>query len=79
MEAILKTVLKALLITVLASFSVQPAAAADKETFDIATFTAPPGWERLALPDLLTFRTPTTQKGAAQIFSNRGQTTISDF
>lgn len=46
----------------------QPAAAADKETFDIATFTAPPGWERLALPDLLSFRTPVNQKGAAQIF-----------
>lgn len=68
MEAILKTVLNVLLIPVLASFCVQFAAAADKETFDIATFTAPPGWERLALPDLLSFRTPSARNGAAQIF-----------
>lgn len=65
---ILKTVLNALLLPVLASFCVQPAAAAGKETFDIATFTAPPGWERVALPGLLSFRTPSSQKGAAQIF-----------
>lgn len=64
----MKTVLNALLLPVLAGFCVQPAAAADKETFDIATFTAPPGWERVALQGLVSFRTPTSQNGAAQIF-----------
>ncbi len=64
----MKTVLNALLLPVLASFCFQPAAAAGKETFDIATFTAPPGWERVALPGLLSFRTPSNQYGAAQIF-----------
>ncbi len=64
----MKTVLNALLFPVLASFCVQPAAAAGKETFDIATFTAPPGWERVALPGLLSFRAPSAQTGAVQIF-----------
>jgi hypothetical protein len=68
MQGILKTVLSALLLPVLAGFCVLPAAAAGPETFDIATFRAPPGWERVALPGLLSFRTPSARQGAAQIF-----------
>ncbi len=66
-ETLLKRFLNALLLSVLGCLWVQSAAAA-KETFDIATFTAPPGWERVALPQLLSFRTASGQKGAAQIY-----------
>lgn len=39
-----------------------------KETFDIATFVPPPGWERIASPGLLSYRTPASQRESAQIY-----------
>lgn len=64
----MKTNLNVLLLPILAHAFIVPADAAGRETFDIATFTPPPGWERVVSPGLLSFRTPASQKEPTQIF-----------
>lgn len=67
-SATVKSILNALLFPMLAGFCVVPADAAGRETFDTATFTAPPGWERVAIQGMVSFRTPASPQGFAQIF-----------
>lgn len=61
------TIPKALWLPVLASAFFLSTAAVGKDTFDIATFVPPPGWERIESPGMLSFRTPASQKESAQI------------
>ncbi|HEX4985072.1 MAG TPA: hypothetical protein VFV71_03260 [Burkholderiales bacterium] len=69
-----KTLFNALLLPILAG-SCLASVAAGRETFDSATFTAPPGWERVSRPGVASFRAP---QGTTQIFVYPGQAAPGD-
>ncbi len=60
--------MKSLLFGAASLLALLPLQAAEVDRFDIATFRAPAGWERAAAPGMLSFRSPQTARGAAQIF-----------
>jgi hypothetical protein len=66
--------MRSLLPCVICFLVLTPLQAAEADRFDIATFRAPPGWARDASPGMLSFRSPQSAKGFAQIFlfSSRG-------
>ncbi|HKE96435.1 MAG TPA: hypothetical protein VKB34_19155, partial [Povalibacter sp.] len=55
-------------IVSIGAFACAPAAFAQRQSFDLATFTPPTGWERIESPGLLTYRAARPQGDSAQLF-----------